>query len=261
MSLNISIAGITGKVGKALAEEVVSKNELNLISGISQSNTTLKFNNVSVPSFDTITQLLAHSVPDVLIDYSSPLIVKKQVLKAIENGVHVVIGTSGLSNDDYDEIHEAALKYNVGVVAGGNFSITATLLRVFAKKAMKYLPYYEVFDYAGSKKMDAPNGTSREIASELAKIQEPKYDIAIKDTLGLKESRGASINNVQVHAIRIPSFYSSNEILLGSEFERLQIRQDTVASPIPYVYGTLEAAKKVVDLKGLVRGLENVIEI
>ena len=110
---------------------------------------------------------------DVVVDYTKPLAVKAHVLAAIAAGRHVVVGTSGLGAADYAEIDAAARANGVGVLAAGNFSITATLMKRFALMAAKYVPDVEVIDYASAKKPDAPSGTARELAEALAEIRQP----------------------------------------------------------------------------------------
>ena len=95
-----------------------------------------------------------------MVDFTSAQVVKANVMTAIRHGAHVVIGSSGLNEEDFREIDQAALENKVGVVAAGNFAITAVLLERFACEAAKYLPHWEIIDYASDAKIDAPSGTS-----------------------------------------------------------------------------------------------------
>jgi len=101
---------------------------------------------------------------DVLVDYTKADVVKANVMTAIRKGVHVVIGSSGLTDEDFIEINQAALNNQVGVIAAGNFAITAVLLQRFACEAARYLSHWEIIDYASDAKPDAPSGTTRELA-------------------------------------------------------------------------------------------------
>jgi 4-hydroxy-tetrahydrodipicolinate reductase len=198
---------------------------------------------------------------DVLIDYTSPSAVRGNVLEAIGRGVSIVIGTSGLSDEDYAEIDTAAQKRGVGVLAAGNFALTAVLLARFAELAARHVPQWEILEYARASKPDAPSGTARELASRLASVGEPAVAHPLADTLGSREARGATLKGTQIHSVRLPGFVSSIEVLFGLPDERLSIRHDSGAGAEPYVAGTLLAVRKVGGFTGLKRGLDSVMEL
>jgi 4-hydroxy-tetrahydrodipicolinate reductase len=180
--------------------------------------------------------------PDVLIDYTKPDSVKARTLAALDHGLRVVIGTSGLTADDYQEIDAHARQRDRGVIAAGNFSITAALAKHFALLAAKYLPSWEIIDYAHADKTDAPSGTTRELAEELATVARNHLALPIEQTYGAREARGAAIAGTQVHSLRLPSYVIAFETIFGLPDERLTIRHDAGAGAEPYVGGTLLAA-------------------
>ena len=128
---------------------------------------------------------------DVLIDYTSATAVKANTLAAIEAGVGVVIGSSGLTADDFDEIDAAARERSVGVIASGNFSLTAAMCQAGALLAARHLPQWEVIDYASAAKPDVPSGTSRELAERLGRCARPRSAFPIEELHGPQEARGA----------------------------------------------------------------------
>jgi 4-hydroxy-tetrahydrodipicolinate reductase len=197
---------------------------------------------------------------DVLVDYTKANVVKGNVMAAIRKGVHVVIGSSGLTDEDFAEIHEAALQKQVGVIAAGNFAITAVLLQRFACEAAKYLSHWEIIDYASDAKMDAPSGTARELAFRLSEVGQPETTIPIEETIGTKESRGTTLNGSQVHSIRLPGYVIGVEAIFGAADERLTLRHDAGSGATPYIQGTLLAIRKVKGHVGLVRGLDRVMD-
>jgi len=200
---------------------------------------------------------------DVVIDYTKPHAVKSHTIAALTAGRHVVIGTSGLSAEDYAEIDARAREAGRGVLAAGNFSITATLLRRFAVEAARYVPDVEIIDYASPAKADTPSGTARELAELLGNTRQPATSKPVAELTGVRETRGGAIGTprpVQVHSLRVPSFVLSCEVVLGADNERLTIRHDAGASAAPYVAGTLLAARRVGSLVGLKRGLDAVMD-
>ena len=130
---------------------------------------------------------------DVLVDYTSATAVKPNTLAAIEAGVAVVIGSSGLTAADFAEIDAAARERSVGVVASGNFSLTAAMAQAAALLAARHLPQWEVIDYASAAKPDVPSGTARELAERLGEVRRPALGHPIEDLHGPQEARGADV--------------------------------------------------------------------
>jgi 4-hydroxy-tetrahydrodipicolinate reductase len=196
---------------------------------------------------------------DVLVDYTRPDAVKAHILTALADGVRVVVGTSGLTAADYAEIDRAARERDLGVIAAGNFSITAALAKHFALIAAKYLPSWELIDYAHDDKRDAPSGTVRELAEELGQVTRPRIEVPIGQTHGVPATRGATIEGTQVHSVRLPGYVIAFEAVFGLPDERLTLRHDAGAGAGPYVGGTLLATREVMRTTGLVRGLDRLL--
>lgn len=205
--------------------------------------------------------LEAITVPcDVFVEYTKPEVAKANVLAALERGAHVVIGTSGLTDDDYAEIAVAARRVERGVLAVGNFALTVVLMQKFAEMAAKWIPHWEVIDYAHDDKVDAPSGTARELAARGARVNAPAMTVPVEQTVGERAARGASLLGVQVHSVRLPGYVISAEIIFGMPDQRLSIRHDSGASARPYVDGALLAIRRVSMLRGVHRGLDTVLD-
>lgn len=268
MSIRVVVAGATGWVGKALVPAILGSEDLVLAGAVARSaagadiGAHLGIPEVGVKIAATLEEALA-TPSDVLVDYTKPQAVKDHALAAVAQGRHVVVGTSGLGADDYAQIARAAEAGGVGVIAAGNFSITATLMKRFALMAAKYVPDVEVVDYASAKKPDAPSGTARELAEALAEVRGASTARPQAEVSGIAATRGAAVGTgqgVQVHAVRLPSYILSCEALFGLPDERLTIRHDAGSSAAPYVAGTLLAIRRVGGMKGLVRGLDRLID-
>jgi 4-hydroxy-tetrahydrodipicolinate reductase len=198
---------------------------------------------------------------DVFVEYTKPDVAKSNILAALQHDAHVVVGTSGLTEEDYAEIDLVARKQQRGVIAGGNFALTAVLLQKFAEEAAKLIPQWEIFDYAHDDKADAPSGTVRELAARLAKVRTPEPTVPLDQTAGAKEARGATMSGSQVHSVRLPGYVISAEIVFGMPDQRLTIRHDSGSSARPYVDGALLAIRKVSTLVGVHRGLDTVLDL
>jgi 4-hydroxy-tetrahydrodipicolinate reductase len=261
--LSVCIAGATGWTGRALVPAVLDAPDLGLGSAVSRSaagrdlGEALGGDALGVPVHASVREALDGI--DVLVDYTSATAVKANTLAAIDAGVAVVIGSSGLTAADFAEIDSAARKRSVGVVASGNFSLTAAICQAAALLAARFLPQWEVIDYASATKPDVPSGTARELAERLGEIGPPEPGHPIEDLHGPQEARGATVGGAQVHSVRLPSFVVSTEVVFGLPDERLAIRHDAGGSAEPYVAGTLIAARRAPRLVGLTRGLDTLL--
>lgn len=220
---------------------------------------TLGLARLDAPIYATAAEALA-THPDVFVEFTKPDVAKSNVLAALQAGAHVVVGTSGLTGEDYQAIDQAAQEAGRGVLAVGNFALTAVLLQKFAEIAARYVPSWEIIDYAHAEKVDAPSGTARQLASKLAEVRESHLEIPLESVRGPKESRGARLDGSQVHSVRLPGYVIALDVIFGMQDQKLIIRHEAGASAEPYVDGALLAIRKVGGLTGLHRGLDTVME-
>jgi 4-hydroxy-tetrahydrodipicolinate reductase len=254
-TLKLCIAGATGWTGSALVDAVDAAEDLELRSAVSRSAAGGEVG--GAPAYASVAEAL--DGVDVVIDFTSHDVVMSNALTAIGQGVAVVIGTSGLTAGEFADIDAAARERGVGVIAAGNFSLTAAMAQAAALLAARHLPSWEVIDYASAGKPDAPSGTARELAERLGQVRPPQAERAIEDTAGEVAARGATVGGTQVHSLRLPSFTVSTEVVFGLPDERLSIRHDAGSSAAPYVAGTLLAARAAPSTVGLVRGLDTLL--
>jgi 4-hydroxy-tetrahydrodipicolinate reductase len=249
--IRVCVAGVTGWTGRPVAAAVEAASDLELVAGVSRSDPA---------SYSSVAEALDAVGADVLVDYTHAAAVRGNVLAAVERNVHAVVGSSGLSAADYEEIDALARERRVGVIAAGNFSLTAALLLRSAVEIARHLDAWEVIDYASAGKPDAPSGTARELAERLDGVRPPALGVPIDEILGAPEARGATVAGTQVHSLRLPSFVVSTEVVFAAQGERLSIRHDAGENPAPYVAGTLLAIRAVPDRVGLVRGLDQLLD-
>jgi 4-hydroxy-tetrahydrodipicolinate reductase len=177
MTIRVCVAGATGWTGSAVTRAIVASSEFQLVGAIARRlagrdiGEALGQGRANVNIAASLEEALA-APTDVLIDYTDPDVVKNHILAALDKGVRVVVGTSGLTASDFVDIEQRAKACKLGVIAAGNFSITAALAKHFALIAAHYLPSWEIIDYASAEKIDAPSGTTRELAEELATISQ-----------------------------------------------------------------------------------------
>jgi 4-hydroxy-tetrahydrodipicolinate reductase len=266
MAIRICLAGATGWAGSELAHGIAAADDLSLVAGVSRTHAGRALGDViggprlECPLYASSTEALENP-SDVFVEYTKPDVAKANVMNALERGAHVVIGTSGLTGADFADIDAVAREQNLGVLACGNFALPVVLLQHFAEIAARYIPTWEIIDYAREDKIDSPSGTARELADRLAEVRRPQVAVSLEDTLGDRDARGATISGVQVHSVRLPGYVISAEIIFGMPDQKLTLRHDAGSSARPYVDGALLAIRKVSTLTGLHRGLDSVLEL
>ena len=266
--IRVCLAGATGWAGSELARALARlDSEIDVVSAVARRSagqtlgTALGDPRLVAPVFPTANDALNHSSVDVFVEYTKPDVAKENVLAALRHGAHVVIGASGLTDVDLVAIDAEAQRRQRGVLAVGNFALTAVLLLKFAEMAAKLIPQWEIIDYAHDDKKDAPSGTARELAARMSRARKPEQTIPVDQTLGERHARGATVNGAQVHSIRLPGYVISAEAIFGMPDQRLSIRHDSGTSAKPYVDGALLAIRKVSGLIGLHRGLDAVLDL
>jgi 4-hydroxy-tetrahydrodipicolinate reductase len=252
--IRVCVAGSTGWTGSAVAAAIEAADDLELVAGVSRAAAD------GERVYASVAEALDTTESDVLVDFTHAEAVKGNVLTALERNVAVVVGSSGLTADDYAEIDSLAKEAKVGVVAAGNFSILAALLLRSSREAARHVGSWEIIDYASATKPDVPSGTARELAEQLGEVRQPALGRSLDTLLGPVEARGATVAGSQIHSVRLPSFVVSTEIVFAAPGERLALRHDAGESPEPYVAGTLVAVRAVGGLVGLTRGLDALLD-
>jgi 4-hydroxy-tetrahydrodipicolinate reductase len=262
--IRICFAGVTGWTAPPILAAIDAADDLSLTCGVSRSAAGQTLVDATASGSDgsiyaSVSEALQSAEVDVLVDYTSAAAVKVNVLTAVAAGVHVVVGSSGLTADDYAELDSLSRDRGVGVVAAGNFSIMAAILKQAAALAAQHLQHWEILDYASAEKPDVPSGTSRELAEALAEVRIPQSAVSLSQLDGPVEARGAEIAGTRIHSVRLPSFVVATEIVFGGAGERLVMRHDPGESPDPYVAGTLLAIRKAAAVPGVRRGLDTLL--
>ena len=265
MTIRVCVAGATGWAGSALSRGVFEAADMELVAAISRGHAgkslgdVLEIDELNAPVFASVAEALT-TKPDVLVEYTKPDVAKSNILSALRGGAHVVVGTSGLDEADYKEIGVVAQEAQRGVLAVGNFALTVVLLQKFAEIAAKYIPHWEIIDYAHAGKVDVPSGTARELANRLSKIRESQLDVPLDEIHGPVESRGTRLDGSQVHSVRLPGYVISIDTIFGMYDQKLILRHESGSSAEPYIDGALLAIRKVSELVGLHRGLDSVMD-
>jgi 4-hydroxy-tetrahydrodipicolinate reductase len=263
--LRVAIAGVTGDVGSLLARTVLAQPDMVLASAVARSAAGRTVGDVlqcdcPLEIRPSVADALMKDSFDVFVDYTSAKAAFANVHAAVSAGVAVVVGSSGITAEEYDRLDAEARTRKVGVLHG-NFAITAVLAQVFAACAARYLRSWEIIEYAHDDKIDAVSGTARELANRLAASGPSEHALANDEFVGDSRSRGANVQGTQVHALRLPGMVFGFEVIFGKHQERLVIRHDAGSHSEPFIDGTLLAIRKVRGLAGVHRGLDTVLDL
>lgn len=263
--LKVLVSGAYGRMGREVVRAVCNDNELQLVAAV---DTNARAEDIGDVVFNGKTGIIAHTSlqeaidktkPDVMVDFTVPKSVLANVKVAIENGVSPVVGTTGLSEEDLKEIEELAEKHDVSVFVAPNFSIGAILMIRAAKEAAKYIKNVEIIEYHHDNKLDAPSGTAIRTAELISEIRGDMHQGHPEESEVLIGARGGESHGIRLHSVRMPGYVAHQEVIFGSTGERLIIRHDSVNRE-SYMPGVVMACKRVKQLKGLVYGLEKIMD-
>lgn len=196
--------------------------------------------------------------PQVIVDFSAAEATIKVARSALKQKVAMVIGTTGLSQAEVDEIALLAKENRMGVVLAANFALGAVLMMHFAAIAAKFFDYAEIIELHHHEKADAPSGTALMTARAMVERRGGPFESPVASKKTLEGTRGGQLGGVSIHSVRLPGLVAHQEVLLGTSGQTLNIRHDTVSREC-YVPGVVLAVKKVRSLEGLTVGLDKLL--
>ena len=257
MKIRVVVQGALGKVGREVVSALCQEPETEVVGATELAVTTdllvLPDGSGSVPFSSDMDKLITDVKPDVLVDFTIASAIMPAVRIAAEKGVNLVIGTTGLSTDDLDEIDRLAQAGGVGAVVAPNFALGAVLMMHLAKIAAPYLDHVEIIELHHDKKVDAPSGTALSTAREMAKARGKPF-LQPPPPKNTTESRGDTVDDIAVHSVRLPGLLAHQEVIFGAAGQTLTIRHDTISREC-FMPGVILAVKEVVNRKGLIHGL------
>lgn len=198
---------------------------------------------------------------DVMVDFTQPGSVMDNIKWCIDHKINVVVGTTGFTDERLDHVRAwLGDKPECGVVIAPNFSIGAVLMMAFAAKAAPFFESVEIIELHHPRKLDAPSGTARTTAQEIAAARERAHAKPMPDatTDELPGARGARVDGIPVHSVRLQGLVAHQEVLLGLAGETLTIRDDSY-DRVSFMPGVLAAVRAVVSRPGLTVGMNQIL--
>ena len=257
----VVVQGASGRMGQEVIKALCHEPGTQLVGAVelqvTQDYLTLPDGSGTVPFSSSLDNILTSCQPDVLVDFTIAQATMPAVRIAAKQGVNLVIGTTGLTADDLNEIDRLATSHKIGAVVAPNFALGAVLMMHLAKIAAKYLDYAEIIELHHHQKADAPSGTALSTARAMASARGKPFLQPLKQGK-TPDSRGEQVEGVAVHSVRLPGLMAHQEVLLGGPGQTLSIRHDTVSREC-YMPGVMLAIKEVVKRKGLIYGLDTLL--
>ena len=196
----------------------------------------------------------AHN-PEVVVDFSNAAWTPALSRAALERGVRLVIGTTGLPAEFLDELREEAAARKVGVVVAPNFAIGAVLLMYFSRQAARFFDHAEIIELHHAGKVDAPSGTAKATAEQMVEARGEPFERVEAEVQTVPNTRGGEVGGVTLHSVRMPGLVAHQEVLLGGLGQTLSLRHDSTGRD-SFMPGVLAAVKAVKEAEGLVVGLD-----
>ncbi|MFX3622800.1 MAG: 4-hydroxy-tetrahydrodipicolinate reductase [Ectobacillus sp.] len=263
--IRVVVAGPRGRMGQEALRLIERTPSLQLAAAVDRKNGGKKVSEIEglpsleAPVYEDLQQCLEEVQADVLLDLTTPEIGKKHVHIALAYGVRSVIGTTGFTEEELIELKNTAKERKVGTIIAPNFAIGAVLMMKFAQMAAKYFQDVEVVELHHDQKLDAPSGTALKTADLIRTVREPKKQGHPNETEELQGARGAEVDGIRIHSVRLPGLIAHQEVLFGGDGQMLTIRHDSF-NRTSFMSGVKLALETVMKLDSLVYGLENIVD-
>lgn len=263
--IKVAVAGASGRMGREVVKMVLGDPELQLVAAVDNSSKDMDagvlvgMEPCGVPMSNDLEQALTATKPDVLVDFTVPKFAVINTKLAIEHFVRPVVGTTGFTPQDIEELDKLCKEKRIGGLIAPNFSIGAILMMKFAAQAAKYMPHVEIIEYHGDQKLDAPSGTSIKTAELIAENRKELRQGNPNEEETIEGSRGGYYNGFRIHSVRLPGVFAQQEVIFGGHGQTLKIRHDSFDRE-GYMSGVNIAVKKVLTYEGMVYGFEHFID-
>ena len=258
--INVLINGALGKMGKTLTKAVEKDEDLKLVGAV---DITIKdeseSNKLRVFTSSDLKKAIEKTSPDIVVDFTQPSSVYENAKMCLESNTNIVIGTTGLSEDQIKNLEALSKQKGAGCLIAPNFSTGAVLMMKFAKMAAEFFNNAEIIELHHNQKKDAPSGTAIKTAQLMAEVNSNFTSGNCPETETIQGARGANAkNNIHIHSVRMPGFMASQEVIFGSDGQTLKIRHDSTDRKC-YMPGVLLAVKYIAQNKEFIYGLDRIM--
>jgi 4-hydroxy-tetrahydrodipicolinate reductase len=267
----VIVNGAGGKMGREVVKAIASAPDMTLLGAIDRNPDCLDQDAGEVAGIaalevpitsdreGTLVMAAQEKQPPVMVDFTHPDSIYDNIRAAIAYGVRPVVGTTGLSAEQIQDLAEFAEKASLGCLIIPNFSIGMVLLQQAAVTASKYFDHVEIIELHHNQKADAPSGTAIKTAQMLAEMGKTYNPLKVEETENIPGARGANADEqIRIHSVRLPGLIAHQEVLFGASGQLYTLRHDTTDRS-SFMPGVLLSIRKVLELKTLIYGLEKIL--
>jgi len=262
--VRVVINGALGKMGREVTKAVLNEPGLEVVGAVEEKVTQqyLPLLEISelVPFSSDLNSLLKSCHPDVVVDFTNASASIAAARVATKQKVNAVIGTTGLSKENLEEIEQLCQVNNVGAIVATNFSLGAVLLMHLAEIAAKFFDYAEIIEMHHDKKIDAPSGTAIATAKAMLQAHGKPFSYPKTEREVVSNTRGGQIEGIAIHSLRSPGFMAGQEVILSGAGQTLSLRHEAISRE-SYMPGIILAIKEVTKHKGLTYGLDALLKL
>ncbi|MEG6521717.1 4-hydroxy-tetrahydrodipicolinate reductase [Desulfotomaculum sp. 1211_IL3151] len=262
--IKVVVSGALGKMGQEACKSVANTDGMQLVGALDNHEidgtlgAIIGQPELNIVISTNLEKLLTEVKPDVLIDFTRPGVVQGNIELALKYGVRPVVGTTGMSTTEIEKFIALAAEKNIGGLIAPNFAIGAILMMKFAAEAAKYFPHVEIIELHHDQKMDAPSGTALKTAEAIAEVRGSMCQGMPSEFEKIEGSRGGNFEGMRIHSVRLPGFVAHQEVIFGGTGQTLSIRHDSISRE-SFMPGLIMAVQKVMNIKQMAYGLENLI--
>jgi len=253
--IRVIVTGAAGKVGREVVATVIAEPGMEVVAAVDPLHAGECLDGVTITG--DLTEALAVSKPDVLVDFTHPAVVEGNIRAALAAGVDCVVGTTGLPAETLTVL-AADAPVGTCLFVAPNFAIGAVLMMRFAADAARFMPHVEIIELHHDRKADAPSGTALRTAGLIAEARASVPPAPGRETEIAPGARGALVDDVTIHSVRLPGLVAHQEVLFGGQGQTLSIRHDSI-DRTSFMPGVVLAVREVGKHSGLVVGLERLM--
>lgn len=248
--IKVGVCGALGKMGQEVCQAVLDCPETELVAKIDIASSEMYHHIEDASRVEDI---------DVLVDFTQPKSIFENAKYCLNNGIKIVIGTTGLKDEEIEYLKQLSKEKNTGCLIAPNFSTGAVLMMMFAKQAAKYFDNAEIIELHHNQKKDAPSGTAIKTANMMAEVKSDFTKDNCPETETIEGARGGnSYSNIHIHSVRMPGYIASQEVIFGSSGQIMTIRHDSMDRKC-YMQGVLLAVKHIAEKNDFIYGLDQIM--
>ena len=264
MEIRVIVNGALGRMGREVVKAIDSEPGMKIV-GATEKEVTQQYyatpeTSELVPFSSDLDSLLKKYQPDVVVDFTNVEASMAAARIALKQRVNMVIGTTGLSEENLAEISELCRVYEVGTVIAPNFSLGAALLIQLCKAAANFFAHAEIVEMHHDKKIDAPSGTAIATAKAMSQARAKPFIYHKAEKEIISGTRGGQMDGIAIHSLRLPGFMACQEVIFSGPGETLSLRHEAISREC-YMPGVILAIKGVVKHKGLIYGLDALLDM